>query len=190
MIPVGDIIPTRTRPFITLALMAVTIAVGGPLVPVAANLVALWLFARAIEDRLGHDRMVVFVVLCGTAAAFARTLTSPILPLGAAAVSGAVASIVAAYFVLYPRSKVLVLIPVGWPPPIVEAPAVFLLAIWFLMQVVGGLSSPAGFAASPIPGLLPSWGHLVGLAAGAAAVFVFRRPERQRVEWWNELQPR
>jgi membrane associated rhomboid family serine protease len=190
MIPVGDVIPTRTRPFATLASLAAALLAGGPIVQMVANAAALWVFGRTIEDRLGHGRFVAFAAVGALVSAVTRTATSPLLPLTPTMVSGAVAAIVAAYLVLYPRSKVLVLVPVGLPPQIVEAPAFVFLAIWFLLQVIGGLGTPAGFAATPIPGLVPSWGHLASLAAGAAAIFLFRRPERQRVEWWNDRPAR
>jgi membrane associated rhomboid family serine protease len=190
MIPVGDVIPTRTRPIATLASMAAALLAGGPVVQLASNVAALWLFGRTIEDRLGHGRFVVFAAIGALVSTVVRMATTPPLPLAPVAVSGAAAAIAAAYVVLYPRSKVLVLVPVGLPPQIVEAPAFVFLGIWFLLQVIGGLGSPAGFAASPIPGLVPSWGHLASLAAGAAAIFLFRRPERQRVEWWNDRPAR
>lgn len=190
MIPVGDVIPTRTRPFGTLASMAAALLAGGAILQVVSNIAALWIFGRTIEDRLGHGRFVAFAAVGALASALTRTATTPLLPLAPVSVGGAVAAIVAAYFVLYPRSKVLVLVPVGLPPQIVEAPAFVFLAIWFLLQVIGGLGTPAGFAASPIPGLVPSWGHVASLAAGAATIFLFRRPERQRVEWWNDRPAR
>lgn len=186
MIPVGDVIPTRTRPIVTLASMVAALLTGGPVLQVVSHAAALWIFGRTIEDRLGHARFVGFAAVGALASSLARTATAPPAPVAHATMNGAVAAVVAAYFVLYPRSKVLVLVPVGLPPQIVEAPAFVFLAVWFLLQVISGLGSPAGFAASPIPGLLPSWGHLAGLAAGAATIFLFRRPERQRVEWWND----
>jgi membrane associated rhomboid family serine protease len=149
MIPVGDVIPTRTRPIATLASMAAALLAGGPVVQLASNVAALWLFGRTIEDRLGHGRFVVFAAIGALVSTVVRMATTPPLPLAPVAVSGAAAAIAAAYVVLYPRSKVLVLVPVGLPPQIVEAPAFVFLGIWFLLQVIGGLGSPAGFAGTP-----------------------------------------
>ena len=190
MIPLGDVIPVRVRPYVTFAAIAAVIGAGGPLLQMLSNIMALALFGRTVEDRMGHGRFAVFALLCGSLAAGAQTLAAgQALPVGLVA-SGAVAGVVGAYFALYPASKVLVLVPVGVSLRIVELDAVVFLAVWYLLQAVGTLGSIVGSAGSPAPGFIPSWAHVAGIAAGAAGVRVFRRPERLRVEWWNHRQGR
>jgi membrane associated rhomboid family serine protease len=87
-----------------------------------------------------------------------------------------------AYFVLYPRSRVLTLIPLFIFIEIVEIPAVFFLGFWFLMQLFSGAGS---LAQSGAQGGIAFWAHVAGFVAGVGGVFIFRRPERQRVEWWS-----
>ena len=89
-----------------------------------------------------------------------------------------------AYFVLYPHSRVLTLIWLFIFVDIVEIPAVFFLGFWFLMQLFSGAGSIAQTAGSQ--GGVAFWAHVAGFLFGVAAVFVFRRPERQRVEWWHQ----
>ena len=119
----------------------------------------------------------------------AQSLVPVSVPLDTAAANGAVAGVIGAYFVLYPQSKVAVLVPVWTSPRVVELPATMMLALWYLTQTASGLGSLTAMRASPVPGLIPSWAHVVGLAVGAAGVMIFRRPERQRIEWWNERPP-
>ena len=89
-----------------------------------------------------------------------------------------------AYFVLFPRSRVLILVPIPFFLQVVEAPAVAFLALWFLMQLFGGLGTLSGFAGGPGGGLA-FWAHVASFVAGAIAVLALRRPERQRIEWWD-----
>jgi membrane associated rhomboid family serine protease len=90
-----------------------------------------------------------------------------------------------AYFVLYPRSKIVTLLPFVIIQ-VVEVPAVFFLGVWLLLQLASGAGSVASAAGEPAGGIA-LWAHLTGFLAGAAGVRLFRRPERQRVEWWNDV---
>ncbi len=137
------------------ALAVGTVAAG----PLAVGMLYLWLFGWTVEDRLGRGRFVALFLACG---ALAWSVAS-----ADEAVDGAVAGILGAYFVLYPRSIVLMLVPM--PPLLVEVPAVVFLGLWFLFQILLGPFAP----------------QLAGLAAGAALGVVLRRAERMRVEWWS-----
>ena len=161
MIPLRDVIPSRTAPVVTIALVAanaVTFAFLHPLA-VAANMLALWLFGGTVEDRMGRGRFLVFYLVCGAT--------------GAGSAAAAVAGVIGAYVVLYPASRIVTLIPVPYLLRIVEVPAGVFAAAWLLAQAVSGGS--------------PVWPLASGVAAGVALVWVFRRPERLRVEWWNDL---
>ena len=188
MIPIGDVIPTRTRPWLTITAMATMLFSGGTILTVASNLLSLWIFGPTLEDRMGHARFVLFLILCGSLAGLAERAGAPGWPVAPAAANGAVAAVVAAYFVLFPQSKVLMIVPLGVPARIVEAPAFTFLALWFLLQSVSAAGVFASAAPSPVPGVIPSWAHLAGCALGAATVLAFRRRERQRIEWWGDRQ--
>jgi membrane associated rhomboid family serine protease len=96
--------------------------------------------------------------------------------------SGAIAGVMGAYFLMYPRSRVLVLIPIILFIDVVEIPAVLFLGIWLLLQVVGGVGR---LAATSAGGGVAFWAHLGGFVAGLTLVAILRRPERRRVEWWS-----
>jgi membrane associated rhomboid family serine protease len=134
---------------------------------------------------MGHGRFLAFYLLCGTAAALVQTLTSPDSPVPMVGASGAIAGVMGAYFVLYPHSRIVTLLPFIFIQ-IVEVPAVFFLGIWFVMQFLSGVGSIASATAGQPAGGIAFWAHVSGFAAGVVGVFVFRRPQRERVEWWND----
>jgi membrane associated rhomboid family serine protease len=223
VIPLRDVIPTRTTPYVTIALVALNVLVFlyqlslGPavnrfvlefgLVPayfswvsvftsmflhggflhVAGNMLYLWIFGDNVEDRMGHGRFLAFYLLCGTAAALGQTLTVPASVVPMVGASGAVAGVMGAYFVLYPHSRIVTLLPLFFFIQIIEVPAIFFLGVWFVMQLLSGVGSIAAATEGNASGGIAFWAHVAGFAAGIAGVFVFRRPQRERVEWWNDL---
>jgi membrane associated rhomboid family serine protease len=145
----------------------------------------LWIFGDNVEDRMGHGRFLVFYLLCGTAAALAQTIVNPDSVVPMVGASGAIAGVMGAYFVLYPRSRIVTLLPLFFFFQIVEVPAIFFLGFWFLLQLLNGVGSMATATGSNTGGIA-FWAHAAGFLAGLSGVLVFRRPERQRVEWWND----
>ena len=163
-------------------MLPVSCLVHAGLVHGASNLVVLWLFGDALEDRLGHDRfLALYAVAAITSAAAVAWLrpTSSVAILGA---TGSVGALVGAYLVLFPRSRILVLVPLPFFFELVEIPAAIVPAFWALLQVIGtahGGQSPALVATQEL------WTMLAGAVTGAALVRWLVRPERVRVEWWN-----
>src|SRR5499426_22863 len=173
MIPLRDVIPSRTVPVLTVTIIVLnTLAwvyeLGLPreelpvflrqygVVPayfapatlissmflhgswshVLGNMWYLWIFGDNVEDRMGHGRFVVFYLMCGVGAALGHIAAQSTSHLPTIGASGAIAGVMGAYFVLYPRSRVLTLIPLIIIWEIVEIPAIFLLGFWFVMQLV------------------------------------------------------
>ena len=221
MIPLRDVIPSRTRPVVTIALIAAnafvflrqaglgademdlfvrafglvpaafswmtvvtSMFVHGGLLHFAGNMLYLWIFGDNVEDRMGHLRFLAFYLLCGAGAALAQTAAVPESAVPMVGASGAIAGVMGAYFVLYPKSRVLTLIP--FPIMVVELPAVYLLGLWFVMQFVSGMATLGPQGEGQLVGGVAFWAHAAGFGVGVLLVFLFRRPERQRVEWWDE----
>jgi membrane associated rhomboid family serine protease len=218
LIPLRDIIPSRTTPIVTIALIVTNVLVflfelslgrgveeftlyyglvpaafswvavftsmflHGGFFHVAGNMLYLWIFGDNVEDRMGHGRFLVFYLLCGIAAALAQTIAAPDSVVPMVGASGAIAGVMGAYFVLYPKSRIVTLIPLFFFFQIVEVPAIFFLGIWFLMQFLSGVGSIVTAA----QGGVAFWAHVAGFLAGLSGVIVFRRPERERVEWWHD----
>ena len=159
----------------------------GGLMHFGGNMLYLWIFGDNVEDRMGPGRFLVFYLVCGTAAALAQTWMAPSSQVPMVGASGAIAGVMGAYFVMYPRSRIVTLIPIFIFIQLIEVPAVVFLGIWFLLQFVSGV----GTALSPEAGMtggVAFWAHVAGFVAGVVAVHLFRRPERQRVEWWHDAR--
>jgi len=147
----------------------------GGLLHLAGNMLYLWIFGNNVEDAMGHARFFIFYVLCGVAAVFAQVLPNPgsIIPMVGA--SGAISGVLGAYMLLYPRARVLLGLPLGFL--IVELgrfPAVWVLAIWFVMQLLmGGLSLT--HAPGTEEGGIAFGAHAGGFVAGLLLVTLFKR---------------
>jgi membrane associated rhomboid family serine protease len=159
----------------------------GGLLHFGGNMLYLWIFGDNVEDRMGHGRFLVFYLLCGAAAALAQTAAGPDSLVPMVGASGAIAGVMGAYFVLYPHSRIVTLLPFFIFFHVIEVPAIFFLGIWFVMQLLSGVGSIAAATGGEPAGGIAFWAHAAGFAAGVSGVLLFRRPERQRVEWWNQL---
>ena len=121
------------------------------------NMLYLWIFGDNVEDRIGHARYVLFYLFCGVAAALAHVYMNPVSKIPTIGASGAIAGVMGAYFVLYPHSRVLALVPLFIIWEIIEVPAIIFLGIWFLMQFFSGVGSIAADAASTLCAENPMW---------------------------------
>jgi membrane associated rhomboid family serine protease len=148
------------------------------------NMLYLWIFGDNVEDRFGHGRYLAFYLLCGAAAAMLQVAFSAGSRVPMVGASGAIAGVLGAYFVMFPRSRVLTLVPIFIIVQLVEVPAIVLLGLWFVLQLLSGVGS-LGQRADV--GGVAFWAHAGGFVVGMIGVFLFRRPERQRVEWWDRV---
>ncbi len=147
---------------------------GGPM-HVVGNMWFLWLFGDNIEDRLGHVGFIVFYFVCGFGASAAHVFfmdpmsADAVLPMVGA--SGAIAGVLGAYFICFPRAKVLTIVPMFFLL-FLRLPAFVLLLVWLAGQVLGVLSpESAGIA---------WWAHIGGFALGAALALVWPKCKRSR----------
>jgi membrane associated rhomboid family serine protease len=131
---------------------------------IAGNMLYLWIFGDNIEDRIGHLKFHFFYLVCGLAASAADIMfkTDSIIPsLGA---SGAIAGVLGAYLVLFPKRQVKVLLM----RQIVNMPAFMALGLWILLQVFSQISVVGGEA-----GGVAYMAHIGGFVAGIALIFLF-----------------
>jgi membrane associated rhomboid family serine protease len=115
----------------------------GGILHIAGNMLFLWVFGNNIEDRLGRVKFLLFYLLAGLIAVYTQALidTSSTAPtIGA---SGAIAGVLGAYALLFPRARVLTLIFIIFFVTLVEIPALILLAVWFILQFVPALGQVA-----------------------------------------------
>jgi membrane associated rhomboid family serine protease len=141
------------------------------------NMLYLWIFGNNVEDATGHLGFLVFYVLCGLAAAFAQILIQPASQVPMVGASGAIAGVLGGYLVLYPRARILALVPLGFFLHLMEVPAVLFLPMWFLLQLVYGIASLG--VRSEFGGGVAFWAHIGGFVAGLVCIRMFaRRPRR------------
>jgi membrane associated rhomboid family serine protease len=145
------------------------------------NMLYLWIFGDNIEDRLGHGRFLIFYLVCGLAASAAQIASSPGATVPIVGASGATSGVLGAYLVLFPRSRVLTLLPLVVVFRIVEIPAVYLLGFWLLLQLAGGLQTMGAGAT----GGVAFWAHAAGFVAGAGGV-VLLGGLRLRTNYWED----
>jgi len=220
MIPLQDINPSRTRPYVTWLLIAANVLVflfelmldmsgelegfiySAGLVPATitgnlfsptlltvfssmflhggwthllGNMLYLWIFGDNIEDRMGHARFVVFYLLGGIAAAAAQTVIAPDSRVPMVGASGAIAAVLGAYLVEFPRARVRSLLTLGYFIRIAQVPAIIVLGMWFVIQFFNGfLSLSATFS-----GGVAYFAHIGGFVAGLLLVkpFTLGRPK-------------
>jgi membrane associated rhomboid family serine protease len=136
------------------------------------NMLYLWVFGDNVEDRMGRPRYLLFYLLCGTGAAALHVYVSPSSTTPTIGASGAIAGILGAYFLLYPRSRVLTLLPIFFFIQFIEVPAFLFLGFWFVLQFFSGTLSVGSEASA---GGVAWWAHVGGFATGMALVFPFRK---------------
>jgi membrane associated rhomboid family serine protease len=141
----------------------------------AGNMLYLWIFGNNLEDAMGHVRFLLFYVLCGVAAVYSVVLPNPVSELPMVGASGAISGVLGGYLLLFPRARVLLGLPVGFVVVgIGRFPAIWVLAAWFLMQLLlGGLSAVQSTNESQ--GGIAFGAHIGGFIAGLLLVAVFKR---------------
>ena len=149
---------------------------------IIGNMWYLGIFGRSVENRLGHASYLFFYLLTGTLAALSEAYFFPESRLPMLGASGAIAGILGAYFLLYPRASVLTLVPFGFFSRFVEVPAFLFLAFWFVLQAFEGVGALAMAGRAGQTGGVAWWAHAGGFAAGAVLVLVFpKKPKYSRI---------
>ena len=137
------------------------------------NMLYLWIFGDNVEDLMGHVGFGVFYLIAGIAATLAFVFLNAGSTVPLVGASGAIAGVLGAYLVLFPRARILSLVPFGFYSRLVEVPALFFLPIWFLLQFLQGITDVAGTG-----GGVAWWAHVGGFVAGILLVPIFVRRRR------------
>jgi membrane associated rhomboid family serine protease len=149
----------------------------GSILHVAGNMLYLFIFGAAVEEAMGHLRFVLFYFACGIAAALAMLAFTPTSNVPVIGASGAIAGVLGAYFVLYPRAKILTILPIFVLMYFVEIPAIAYLLVWFVAQLYSGLTQ-TGEAAGGVAWWAHVGGFLFGMVLGP--MLSTRAPQRKR----------
>jgi membrane associated rhomboid family serine protease len=145
----------------------------GGLLHLAGNMLFLWIFADNVEDALGHGRFLFFYLVCGAFATLVQAFLAPDSRVPNLGASGAIAGVLGAYFVLFPRARIVTIVPLFVLFPLVEIPAGLYLLGWFLLQFWMG-SSQLASAGRGTEGGVAFGAHVGGFVAGVAWALLFR----------------
>ncbi len=220
MIPLKDDQPTHSFPLMTIALIAVNIAVffyqvslgpatealvftygaipfnlmntvesrvaipsvavsiftsmflHGGFFHLGGNMLYLWIFGNNIEDAMGRSRFLIFYLICGIVAVYSHAWFEPASRIPMIGASGAVSGVLGAYLLLFPKARILTLVPLGIIMPIIHIPALIVLGFWFLAQIGNSLLTPSG------AGGVAWLAHVGGFIAGMSLIFLFKKRKR------------
>lgn len=145
---------------------------------ILGNLLYLWIFGNNIEDRFGRLAFLLFYLAGGIAAALAQVVIDPASEVPMIGASGAIAAILGAYLVLYPRARITSLVFLGFFYQLIDVPAVIVLAFWFVLQLIDGLAS---LGVSGVGGGVAFFAHIGGFLFGVAVALVMRMLGRSGV---------
>jgi membrane associated rhomboid family serine protease len=149
----------------------------GGLLHIAGNMLYLLVFGAAVENRLGPLRFLCFYFACGIASALATIWIDPASQIPVIGASGAIAGVLGAYFVLFPRGRILTVLPIFIFIQFIEFPAVVYLLLWFAVQLFYGLMEGAP---GTIVGGVAWWAHVGGFLFGMALGPLLARSQPRR----------
>ena len=167
--PVAAFLPVLTSMFL-----------HGSFFHVLGNMWMLWIFGDNIEDYLGHFAYLVFYLLCGVAASLTHIMFNANSHVPSVGASGAIAGVMGAYFILYPRAHVLI-----WFPPIFifPIPAWLMLGYWGVSQFLSGAAT--SIAETTQTTGIAFWAHVGGFVVGILLIKLFpQRKHRYRYGTW------
>jgi membrane associated rhomboid family serine protease len=151
----------------------------GGLLHLAGNMLFLWIFGNNVEDATGHVRFLLFYLACGAVAAFAHIATHPASTVPMVGASGAISGVLGAYFLLYPKARIVTLLILGFFAQTVRIPAFFFLGFWFLLQLISSAASVGERGAG-----VAFAAHVGGFVAGLALLVPFKR---RGVRLWSPV---
>jgi len=138
----------------------------GGLLHIGGNMLYLWIFGDNVEDAMGHTVYLIFYLAGGIAATAAQVAADPNSNIPMLGASGAIAAVLGAYLILFPRSRVLTLIVLGFFIRLMLVPAVIVLALWFILQLFSGVLSLGAVSAGGVAFFAHIGGFVFGLLLG------------------------
>lgn len=144
-----------------------SIFLHGGFMHLLGNMWFLWVFGDNVEDRMGHARYLLFYLLTGIGAGVVHTLFNWGSPVPAVGASGAISGVLGAYLLMYPRARVLVMLPIVFFAYFIRLPALWVLGLWFALQLVSELAASQGAGVA-------FRAHIGGFLAGMALIPLFK----------------
>ena len=181
----GDILqaPGPTPIYLT---MLTSMFMHGGFMHIAGNMLYLWVFGDNIEDDFGHAKFVIFYLVCGIAASISQIAIDPNSMIPSLGASGAIAGVLGAYLIMFPRNRVRCILPLGILWTTIELPAVVVLGFWIVIQVFSQYTAFSHTARRS--GGVAYMAHIGGFAAGILLTLLFRsrRPRFRSVSYYED----
>lgn len=139
----------------------------GGILHIGGNMLFLWIFGNNIEDKLGHFKFILFYLTCGILAGLSQWFFSALSPVPSLGASGAIAGVMGAYVLRFPKAEIVTLIPLGFFFWTIRIPAIFFLGFWFAQQAffsIMSLDTPT--AVGMAEGGIAYWAHAGGFVFG------------------------
>lgn len=175
------IVPDQMRGVGMIALVTSMFLHGGWL-HLIGNMLFLWVFGRNVEDLIGGPKFLAFYLMCGIAAGIVHVIVNAYSRVPTIGASGAIAGVMGAYLIKFPRSRIITLIFIVFFVTTAEIPAYFILLYWFAVQFLSGIWS---LGATDYTGGGVAWfAHIGGFLLGMLFIKLF--PARQRFRAWYE----
>lgn len=176
LILIFGIVPARlttewTNPLVLLTL-GTSMYFHGGWTHLIGNMMYLWIFGDNVEDRMGPVGFFIFYTLCGVISGILQVVAAPRSPIPVIGASGAIAGVLGAYILLYPRARVRTLVPSFYFYRSIWLPAIIVLGGWFVIQLLNGL---AALSVVMQTGGVAWWAHIGGFVAGMGLMPVFRQ---------------
>jgi membrane associated rhomboid family serine protease len=150
----------------------------GGFMHIAGNMLYLWVFGDNIEDNFGHLKFAIFYILCGVLASFSQIMLDPQSVIPTLGASGAIAGVLGAYLIMFPKNRVHSLLPLGIIWTTVEVPAWVMLGIWIVLQFFSQFAAITSHTAQTGGGGIAYMAHIGGFIAGMILVFIFRTRQK------------
>jgi membrane associated rhomboid family serine protease len=153
---------------------------------IIGNMVFLWAFGPEIEDSMGSGRYLVFYLLGGLAATFAQVIVDPTSTISNLGASGAIAAVMGAFLVTYPRDQIRTVVILGWSVRVTFVPAVLLIGLWIVTQLFSGLGA---LMTTQTGGGVAYMAHIGGFTFGALTARLFENGSRveEKRSWRDNL---
>ena len=148
-----------------------SIFLHGGFIHLIGNMWFLWIFGDNIEDKLGHVKYFFFYILCGIIASSVHVFFNSLAEIPCVGASGAIAAVLGAYMVTFPRARVTTVIPIFFFLQIIELPAVVVIGFWILIQFFSGAVS---LTTSTSGGGVAWWAHIGGFVSGIILFYTIR----------------
>ncbi len=161
--------------FSSAALMAAAVPLAtanflhGSWLHLIGNMLYLWIFGDNIEGHFGHLKYLLLYLFMGAAGQLFHVFSAPASAIPLVGASGAIAGILGAYFILYPQSRILTLLPLGFFITFVHLPAVVFLGFWFILQLINASVQGAGMQS------IAWWAHIGGFVIGVIVGLLGRK---------------